>query len=248
MTKLPKYVEIINYYKSMIESGAIKEGDPLPSEEEICKMFPVSHMTFTKAMNELAAGGYVKRIPRKGTIAIQRYKTIVRKALEGPGSITVLIQDSGMKPRADLIKYEVLKAREAPKTASVLNLGDEEYLHYFIRARYGDDQLVCISYTYITQAIMPSIDITRLEGSFNEYVKDMNIRRSYGYTEFCAKLPDPEQTEIIGSSRVPLLKQTIMWNVDNIPFELTHHFFVGDKYIVTQDIGIKLRRTDGAEP
>ncbi len=35
---------------------------------------------------------------------------------------------------------------------------------------------------------------------------------------------------------MPLLKQTILWNVNNDPFELTYHYFVGEQYTITQNL------------
>lgn len=239
MQKLPKYIVIINYFKDQIEKGKIADQEALPSENEICQLFSTSHMTVTKAMNELVATGYIKRIPGKGTFAISAYKTTIRKSMLRSESITDLIVNSGMIPRTELIKYLIVKGKDVPEVADVLKIKDDEFLHYFVRARYGDDNLVCLSYTYVSQAIMPTIDITRIEGSFNEYVNSLGIHRSYGYTEFCATLPTPVQAKIIKTEHIPLLKQTIMWNVNDIPFELTKHYYVGDKYTITQDLMLK---------
>ena len=30
-----------------------------------------------------------------------------------------------------------------------------------------------------------------------------------------------------------------MWNVNDSPFELTFHYYVGDKYTITQDLMLK---------
>ena len=45
MPKLPKYVEIVNYFKEKIESGEIANDEPFPPESEICARFSTSHMT-----------------------------------------------------------------------------------------------------------------------------------------------------------------------------------------------------------
>lgn len=239
MQKTPKYVEIIDFYKNEIETGTIQNNEAFPPESSICKQFSCSHMTVTKAMNELAISGYIKRIPGKGTFATNQFTKTIKKPIIKSNSLSVQIYESGMAPRTELKKYTVVRGKDIPEVAKILNINENEYLHYFVRLRYGDDNLVCISYTYVSQNIMPTIDITRLEGSFNEYVNELGIHRSYGSTEFKAVLPSKSQSEIIGSNHVPLLKQTIIWNVNDLPFELTYHYFVGDKYTVTQDLRIK---------
>ena len=239
MHKLPKYVEIEEYYKDQIEKGIIPNGALFPPENEISQQFSASHMTITKAMNELSSKGYIKRIPGKGTFASNNYKAVIKKPLFKSNSISAQILASGMKPRTELYKYSIIKAKEIPNVAKKMKIGEDDFVHYFIRLRYGDDNLVCISYTYITQNIIPSIDIARLEGSFNTYVDELNIHRSYGSTEFCATLPTAAQAKIIGTNHVLLFKQTILWNVENSPFELTYHYFIGEKYTVTQDLQLK---------
>ncbi len=239
MQKTPKYIEIINVLKQQIEDGTIPEGAALPMEKELCRLFSTSHMTLTKAMNELAIKGYVRRIPGKGTFATSGFRTTIRKPLIQSESITERIRNSGLTPRTELVRYAILKGKDIPDVAATLKIDEEDYLHYFLRKRFGNDNLVCLSYTYVSQQIMPTIDITRIQGSFNEYVMSLGIHRSYGYTEFCATLPSQEQALLIGTDHIPLLKQAIMWNVNDEPFELTYHYYVGDKYTITQDLVLK---------
>ncbi|MCH1939698.1 GntR family transcriptional regulator [Holdemania massiliensis] len=235
MPKLPKYVEIENYFKTKIESGELQADQPLPPESEICAKFSTSHMTVSRAMNELAVHGYIKRIKGKGTFADHRFQTKIKKNSVRTESITDMIRNAGLKPSAELIKYGIIKGKEAPEIASVLHVAEDDFLHYFIRTRYGSGSLICISYSYISQNILPTMDIKRLEGSLNQYIEELGIERSYGYMELGACLPSPEQAKLIGSNHVPLLRQTIMWNVNDEPFELTMHYFVGDKFTITQD-------------
>ena len=79
-----------------------------------------------------------------------------------------------------LLKYEVLKAKNVPDIQKKYNLRDNQYLHYFIRARYGNDSLICISYTYINQDILPNMDLQALEGSLTEYIIEKGIVRTNG--------------------------------------------------------------------
>ena len=93
---------------------------------------------------------------------------------------------------------------------------------------------------------MPSIDISRLEGSFNKYVEEQGLVRSDGVTEFSAVMPNKENAKILGTDHIPLLKQTVKWNVDDKPFELTEHYFVGSSYSITSDMHI-IHNLDGGE-
>ena len=228
MKKQPKYQEITNYFIAQIESGALPKGSPLPAEEIIRQRFHASHMTITKSMSELMTHGYIRRIKGKGSFADDQYKNRVIRNMDEIESLSDVIRHMGLEPSSDLLEYSVLKAKDIPDIQALLHVADQDFLHFFIRARFGDDSLVCLSYSYISQNILPTIDIKKLEGSFNRYLDEIGINRSYGYTELGVALPDEKQAELIGSDRIPLLKQTILWNVNQQPFELTIHFFLGD--------------------
>ncbi|WP_296876867.1 GntR family transcriptional regulator [Thomasclavelia sp.] len=235
MKKIAKYMEIFNYFKDKIENGELVVNTLLPSEDEIIEQFSVSHMTISRSMNELAAHGYIKRIKGKGTYVDDGYKTKIEKDIVEFESITEMISNAGLTPSCELIKYLIIKGKDIPDVARKLEIDENDFVHFFVRARYGNDSLICLSYTYISQEILPTINIKKLEGSFNEYVDELKIERSYGYMELGAALPDKEQSKIIGSSHVPLLKQTIMWYAGVQPFELTTHYFIANKFSIRQE-------------
>ncbi len=114
MPKLPKYVEIVNYFKEKIESGEIANDEPFPPESEICAKFSTSHMTVSRAMNELAVHGFIKRIKGKGTFADDKFKAKIKKSSVRTESITDMIRNAGLEPSAELIKYGIIKGKEAP--------------------------------------------------------------------------------------------------------------------------------------
>ncbi|GHU83144.1 transcriptional regulator [Spirochaetia bacterium] len=71
--KLDKNVPIPLYYQlkkqvlSLIENAAIKEGDMLPPENELCEALKVSRPTIRQAFSELVSEGYLNRYKGKGT-------------------------------------------------------------------------------------------------------------------------------------------------------------------------------------
>lgn len=57
----PLYEQLMEQLKKQIASGVYKPGDQLPSEIEMAKQNNVSVITARKAMNELAALGFVEK-------------------------------------------------------------------------------------------------------------------------------------------------------------------------------------------
>ena len=65
--KIPKYERMKHHILSMIESGELKPGDKLPTEEDLAARFAFSLTTTRKALTELAREGAICRIKKKGT-------------------------------------------------------------------------------------------------------------------------------------------------------------------------------------
>ena len=62
MKAAPRYSQIISYYRSLIESGKLAEGDKMPTEETIGEIFGVSRITVRQALDGLAQSGYIYKI------------------------------------------------------------------------------------------------------------------------------------------------------------------------------------------
>lgn len=60
------YTQIVNYWRKMISTGALKDGDALPSERELAEMFGVSRVPVREALKVLEYLGFVQQIRGKG--------------------------------------------------------------------------------------------------------------------------------------------------------------------------------------
>lgn len=81
---LPKYVQIFEYFKALIESGDIAFGDKILSESEIVLKFKVSRHTVRQALMQLERENYIYKEQGRG--AFCRYK----KTRDGKKNIAVL--------------------------------------------------------------------------------------------------------------------------------------------------------------
>ena len=66
MKKRPKYLEIIDFIINYIQSKNLNPGDKILSENEISKLFRVTKVTASRALNELVNEGILYRIQGKG--------------------------------------------------------------------------------------------------------------------------------------------------------------------------------------
>ena len=62
-----KYEQIVSWVHAKIESGAIRQGDRLPSENVLAKQFQMSRQTIRRAMEALTMDGIVESRRGSGT-------------------------------------------------------------------------------------------------------------------------------------------------------------------------------------
>lgn len=65
----PKYVQIANYIKNLIDKRKIKEGDKLPTIRELSKKLGVNNVTIVSAYNKLKIEGYAYQKVGSGSYA-----------------------------------------------------------------------------------------------------------------------------------------------------------------------------------
>ncbi len=228
MGRKAKYSQIEDFFIRNIENGTYVLNQLLPSEADLCDTFSTSRMTVYKAMTNLSNKGYIRRVPGNGSFVDDAYidpeRDLIRKH-----SLSDEIRAFGMEPGSELLEYEIIQGKDNKQIAKELNVAEDEFIHYFVRLRTGDGKPVVLSYTYINYALLPSLDIRCLQHSFNAYLNELGMKRSSGYTEFSAALPDERQAEIIGSTNKALLRQKIFWRYANKPFEITTHYYLDER-------------------
>lgn len=65
----PKYVQVANYIKNLIDKRKIKEGDKLPTIRELSKKLEVNNVTIVSAYNKLKLEGYAYQKVGSGSYA-----------------------------------------------------------------------------------------------------------------------------------------------------------------------------------
>lgn len=66
---IPKYIQVANYIKSLIDKRKIKEGDKLPTIRELSKKIGVNNVTIVSAYNKLKSEGYAYQKVGSGSYA-----------------------------------------------------------------------------------------------------------------------------------------------------------------------------------
>lgn len=233
MKNTPKFKIIENYIKEQIAKEKLKVGDQIMTEEQLCKHFKVSRMTVNKAITNLTELGYINRIPGKGSFVSTPHIT---KNVNKKSSFSQDMLDIGLTPGSKLLSYNIIMGSQAPDVAKALHLSENSLIHYFIRLRTGNDKPIAISYTYIAVDVIPAIDVNALNGSFYEFLNQLNIERTLLDWDIKASIPTQKQKELlnINDNDTAILKVChttyCRKNNDNIPFEYIETCYNADLY------------------
>ena len=63
----PLYQQIIEKYKELVLTGALKEGEKIPSVRELAATLAINSNTIQRAYRELENQGYILSVPAKGS-------------------------------------------------------------------------------------------------------------------------------------------------------------------------------------
>jgi GntR family transcriptional regulator/GntR family frlABCD operon transcriptional regulator len=70
--RIPQYRKIYELLRSHIEEGVYREGDLLPSENELCKLHSLARPTVRQALDALVKDGYIRKHRGKGSIVSRK--------------------------------------------------------------------------------------------------------------------------------------------------------------------------------
>lgn len=75
----PIYLQIKNQVKAQIMSGALKEGEQLPSIRFLAKELRVSMLTAKRAFDELEQEGFIHSVQGKGSFVAAQNPELIRE-------------------------------------------------------------------------------------------------------------------------------------------------------------------------
>ena len=226
-----KYKRIENYIINRIESGKLRVGDQIETEEEIAQKFEISQLTVNKALSNLAKDGYIHRIRGKGTFVDYRPIKDVTKD-QRYFSLSEDIEKSGKKPGAKLLEYKIVSGKDVPKIAKVMKIRPDEKLHYFVRVRTADNV-----YSYLYTKVVPFIEIDVLEnGSIWKFLAENGFGKTKNsFYKIYAKLPNEEQMRELNIDQYTplLLSHHISTTQDGTIYNYSDTYYISDKYEYT---------------
>jgi len=153
-SQTPLYRQIYDIFRKQIVSGRLKKNARLPSEQEIIENLGVSRITVRRALNELAASGFVTRQRGRGTLvtfnaAAPTIRASFDQLLEG-------LTRMGVETEVRLVDCTTIAPNRAMR--EMLELQRGEKLQRIVRLRLLDDEPFSYLVTHIPSHVAERYD------------------------------------------------------------------------------------------
>ena len=175
------YGEIKDYMMEQIHSGALAEGDIIPTELQLSEQFHVSRPTVRHALNELVNEGYLRRVKGKGSFVTK--PKILQEYTKFIESYQAEMEKKNYTVKTVVIESSQIRADEF--LAQKLEVKPGERLFCLKRLRYlipsADGRPVLFTTVYIPVKIFPGLfDYNYEERSLYEVLdtNDVKIKRA----------------------------------------------------------------------
>ena len=185
---IPKYQHIKDELKQQIISGKFENGDKFYTEAELIKIYDVSSITVVRALNDLAADGYIVRQQGKGTFVSRARK---HKLVEFSDVETFPIQKA---------KVKVLSIKRG-NTLSILDklgLNPTQFYYKIERTRQTGDDTYIFHQTYIPeQYINPNYpNLEYYSSIYDRFKEDYHIHMNDEHFEEVNEIVFPTPSKV----------------------------------------------------
>ena len=157
---VPLYYRIREFLKDQIESGFLKTGDQIPTEEQLCDSFQVSRMTARRAVDELVREGRLNKRHGVGTFVLDRS---IGRQLNRLNTLTDEFKQLGYKKlNSRMLSWRIHRALRT--IAAILDIGVGDPVLRFKRVRYAEDVPIAVQTIYLPSQLASGLQDSDLEG------------------------------------------------------------------------------------
>ncbi len=224
----PLYQQLTEIIREKIHIGEWKAGNPIPSENELSKMYGLSRMTVRSVITQFVSEGLLYRVPGKGTFVAE--PKITAKSLSYAG-IREQLEQMGYAISTRILSAEIIDATGTVAENLALERGGPVYM--IKRLRYIDKDPLSLHVSYVPVAMCKDFDSGKLE---NEQLCVI-LKNDYGLSrgkvvetlESCMATTTEAKLLEIKAGHPLLLLEDIIYSGDGVPFEYSKVLFRGDK-------------------
>jgi len=152
MDNIPQYRKLYEILRKHIVKGVYKEGDLLPSENELCAAYSMTRPTVRHALDSLVKDGLILKKQGKGSI--------VRKPPQNIGILSISGTASAIGVRylkTDILQKPVIKSWPEIFPFELTELEKESGCVYLERLRFVEDVPVFYDINHMPNIFLPRI-------------------------------------------------------------------------------------------
>ena len=150
--KSPRYWQLQQDLKKQILSGVYKDGDLLPSENELSNDHNLTRSTVRQALDKLVKEGYITKRKGKGSIVRNRKTSLGLLSIKGFSDV---VRGKKYEEKSVILKKPSLKPWPEDFFYSVSDPEKKARCIYFKRLRYVQDDPVMLEFTYLPNLNLP---------------------------------------------------------------------------------------------
>ena len=180
------YSQTAEILRSRIAQSVWKQGDRLPSENELCQEFGVSSITMRRAVATLVAEGLLVRLQGKGTFVSSDHAVI-----QGPPELTSFSQDMRARGWGATARVVALRTeRASDRIATKLGLLSGALVSVISRVRLANGLPVAIQTAHVPALLFPGLDkhdFSR-ESLYEVFERDYGVKPAHATDLYNASL------------------------------------------------------------
>jgi len=155
---IPQHRRLYEILRKHIQEGVYKEGDLLPSENELCQLYGMTRPTVRQSLSTLANDGYIRKHQGKGSIVHYLQREIGILSVSGT---TSAVGDRNLK--TNIILKPVLMPWPADFMFTLTDLEKESGCIYMERVRLLDEVPIFYDISFIANINLPRITARQFE-------------------------------------------------------------------------------------
>lgn len=220
----PLYIQLAEGLRTLINEGAVRVGEALPSERELSAMTQISRVTVRKAIDALLREGMLSRRPGSGTYVATR--------IEQPASLlagfSADMANRGSRPGS--VWIEKVVASPTPEEAMTLAISPDEKVMRMTRVRTADDEPLAIERAVVPAALLPRPE--EIGESLYAALTRLGNRPVRGLQRLQSSLATAAEASLlnipVGAAILRIERRSFL--ASGTPVEFTRSAYRGDRY------------------
>jgi GntR family transcriptional regulator len=230
---VPNYYRLESHLRESIRSGALKPGDPVPPESQLCQQFSVSRTTVRHALTRLVYEGLIERHRGRGSF-------VAETRLEHSKPFLSFEEEMLARGATTAIKLLDMRTESAEgKVAENLGLAEGTPVVVLERLRFVNRQVVGYEIRYLPQQVGAALTADEIHNqplvpALRRILGKPRTRLNLKVTASTAQRKEAQVLETKVGAPV-LVREHIWYFEPEGPMQYGKSIFRGDRYQMSVD-------------